>query len=661
MNVGQSFVEFVRRPRGVIRRASLVLILLLGSIPSLGQGPQTAVDYFNRGNDHLNKNEYEKAASSYTEALRLDSRYASAYLNRARAHLNLNDFDKAINDCTEAIKINPKYAEAYHNRGTAHGRTGRYDEALVDVDRALTLNPQLAAAYFSRGVINNALGNNANAIADYTQAIKLQPQMGEAYYNRATSYVRYREYDRAIADYTRTISLKPDDAAPFWARGSAYAAKKKYDHAVEDLTKAISLAPKETRYYQKRAEIYCAQQKEELAAADKHRIIELGGTADEGCGAAEATQPQLPTSTSRRRFEDYPAIQKFTGRPATPLITGGRAQQYRTVIRQRVQAGPNFAGHYTIVSWGCGSTCIGFAIVDALTGRVYLHPTALQVMQVPYQAEQVLQFRADSRMLIISGEILPLDPNSSSAPENTGKFYYEWNNNRFRLLETVSILREEGAPPLSSEVTEADEEEPQTRLDDLCTGLDNSYECAKAIERHQLELPEYRDRVNRSGGQLRLKLTNGRWHTIRDFQRRNDEASTIKYSFRDYLPDIGYFLVHRQFYEGIDYLMIDERNGRRFALQELPVVSLDRQRLVTASNGIIGGYSPNSVQIWRVTRSGLVLEQTIRPRGWGPSDAKWIDNQTIDLTKTFPAANESGSTSTEHVRLVLSGRWQIRN
>lgn len=658
MNVDHSSVEFVRLSLGIHRRASLVLVLLIGIfIPCSGQ---TADDYFKRGNDHLNKNEYEKAVANYTEALRLDSRHASAYLNRAVAHLKLNDFDKAINDCTQAIKINPKSAEAYHQRGTAYGRTGRFDEAVVDLDRALHLNPRLAAAYFSRGVINNALGNNQLAIEDYTQALKLQPQMGEAYYNRAASYMRYKQYDRAIADYTRTISLKPDDAAPFWARGSAYAEKKKYDQAIEDLTKAISLAPTETRYYHRRAEIYCAQKKQELAAADKQRIIELGGMVEEGCDAAEVPQSQLQTKSSRRRFEDYSEIQKFTGKPATPVITTARAHQYRTVIRKKSESGPNFAGHYTITSWGCGSTCIGFAIVDARTGSVHFHPKALQVMQVPYQAEPVLQFRPDSRVLIISGEILPLDPNSSSGPENTGKFYYEWKNNRFRLLETVSILREEGAPQLSSDVSEADEEEPQTRLDDLCAGLDNSYECAKAIEQHQLQKTEHGGRVMRAGGQLRLKLGNGRWHTIRDYQRANDEASTIKYSFRDYLTDIGYFLIHRQFYEGIDYLMIDERNGRRFVLQELPVVSPDRRRLVTASNGIIGGYSPNAVQIWRVTKSGLVLEQTIRMRDWGPSDARWIDNQTIDLTKTFPTVDESGM-RTERVKLILSGRWQIRN
>jgi len=153
------------------------------------------------------------------------------------------------------------------------------------------------------------------------------------------------------------------------------------------------------------------------------------------------------TSSPTPRFEDYPA-QKFTGRLATPIIANQRARLYRTMIREDALKGPNFAGHYTIARWGCGSTCVGFAVIDARTGKIHFHPKVPQVMQVPYQAEDVLQFRPDSRLLIISGEILPIDPNSSGRSEYAGKFYYEWKNSQFRLVGTAAIRREAGAPPL---------------------------------------------------------------------------------------------------------------------------------------------------------------------------------------------------------------------
>ena len=635
----------------------VLCVLMAGlSSASLAQttqiNPQTADEYFKRGNDYRNKNDYEKAIADYTEALRLNPQLAKALLNRAQAHFLLKDYDTAIADNTQAIKINPQYAEAYHNRGTAYGSKGNYSEALADIDQAIKLNPRLAEAYYSRGVIKYALEDNDRAIADYGQAIKLDPKLAKAYHNRGLVYSKNKDYDRAISDFTQTIALKPNDFMAYWARGGVYADKKKYDQAIADLTKAISLSPADDKPYYKRAEVYCALGKKELATADENKIIELGGSVYDRCEAGTASRPV--TSESTRRFEDYPATQKFTGKPATPIIANQRARLYRTMIRQASSG----TGNYTIAQWGCGSTCVAFAIIDARTGRVYFHPQALQAMQVPYQAENVLQFRPDSRLLIISGEILPDDPDSASGPESVGKSYYEWKNNRFTLLETVGVRREEGAPPLPPEMAQTDAGS-DAELDNLCASIENSYECARAIERHQLQMPENAQRVTRKGGQLRLKLSNGRWHTITDYQKANDEASTIKYNFREHLPAIGYFLVHRQFYEGRDYLMIHDGTGRRSGLQAAPVISPDKQRLVTASNGIIGGYEPNAVQIWRLTKNGLVLEQTIKPRDWGPSEAVWIDNRTIRLTKTMPSADGSNP-RTELVSLVLRGRWQLR-
>jgi hypothetical protein len=196
------------------------------------------------------------------------------------------------------------------------------------------------------------------------------------------------------------------------------------------------------------------------------------------------------------------------------------------------------------------------------------------------------------------------------------------------------------------------------QLNAVCAGIDNSYECAQAIERHQLQKPEYKSAALRAGTSLRLQLRNGRSLPVKDFQKRGDESSVVKYSFRDYLRDIGYFLLHRQFYEGDDYLMIQDTTGRRFELQDLPVISPDKLRVVTASNGISGGYNANAVQIWRLSKRGMILEQTIAPKGWGPSDAEWADSLTIRVVKNLPVSGESEAPKGT-ATLRFRGRWQL--
>ena len=192
-------------------------------------------------------------------------------------------------------------------------------------------------------------------------------------------------------------------------------------------------------------------------------------------------------------------------------------------------------------------------------------------------------------------------------------------------------------------------------LSKICAGLDNSYQCAKAIERSQLRKAANASVAMRTRNGVRVRLRSGRWLTVSDVEKEGDEAAVVKYNFRDYLRDIGYFLLHRQYYEGDDYLLIHDTTGRQSELQDLPVTSPDKSRLVTASNGISGGYNANGVQIWRLTKDGAVLEQSFDVKGWAPSNPVWTNNQEIRLVRTFP-----GSYKKEPIVLRFSQqRWEM--
>ena len=51
-----------------------------------------------------------------------------------------------------------------------------------------------------------------------------------------------------------------------------------------------------------------------------------------------------------------------------------RDHNYRTRLREGAAEGPNFAGRYTVVIWGCGTGCAQMGVVDSKTGRVYFPP-----------------------------------------------------------------------------------------------------------------------------------------------------------------------------------------------------------------------------------------------------------------------------------------------
>ena len=70
----------------------------------------------------------------------------------------------------------------------------------------------------------------------------------------------------------------------------------------------------------------------------------------------------------------YPAEQASVTALAKPIIKSKLTRIFRTRITEGAKSGPNFAGHYTVVRWGCGAGAFMFVVVDSITGKIYEPP-----------------------------------------------------------------------------------------------------------------------------------------------------------------------------------------------------------------------------------------------------------------------------------------------
>ncbi len=137
------------------------------------------------------------------------------------------------------------------------------------------------------------------------------------------------------------------------------------------------------------------------------------------------------------KFSDYPAP-RVKIRPAKPVMKTPEEWRFRTMLRQQSAAGPNFAGHYTVVIWGCGTSCLTPVIVDAKSGRVFFDNQLgiVSTNHVPEQHDgeklqyEALRFRVDSRMLVVLGA-------SSDADAPDGAAFYEWTGKGLKLIRYV--------------------------------------------------------------------------------------------------------------------------------------------------------------------------------------------------------------------------------
>lgn len=158
------------------------------------------------------------------------------------------------------------------------------------------------------------------------------------------------------------------------------------------------------------------------------------------------------------RFEDYPVREVFTRTPHPPILATPQQRMFRTRIREGVEngwgvwingqlakeqnrPGPNFAGHYIVIVWGCGSGCIEMAMSDAATGVVYDPPVsegglALPMLVLPNSVARAadVEWRRDSRLMIVRAT-----PHANLQDAVSYTFYFLWQGEHWTLLRRVRI------------------------------------------------------------------------------------------------------------------------------------------------------------------------------------------------------------------------------
>jgi hypothetical protein len=157
--------------------------------------------------------------------------------------------------------------------------------------------------------------------------------------------------------------------------------------------------------------------------------------------AANLADAKAPTFASHRV-----AVPQVPGGAKLDLGSNPVARKYRTVMRQQLELGSNFAGHYRVAAWGCGSSCSMFAVLDINTGRVitpegFSHTSGVffgvdngKLFPESQSDYGLFAFRKDSSLLVVLGD---LDEDES----REGAFYFVLDRERLKLVHTTAVKK----------------------------------------------------------------------------------------------------------------------------------------------------------------------------------------------------------------------------
>jgi TolB-like protein/DNA-binding winged helix-turn-helix (wHTH) protein/Flp pilus assembly protein TadD len=176
----------------------------------------------------------QTAIDAYTEAIRLDPKYALAFAGRSRLYTAYatsdatgaairESFDKAEADAREAIRLAPELAEGHVALGHffADGALD-FTQARAAIERALALAPGDATVLRLSGKFLASMGQFDESISAARRAVTLDPLNRRSHNQLGESLYFARRYRQAIQAFADTIALDPAFQEAYGHRGVAY-------------------------------------------------------------------------------------------------------------------------------------------------------------------------------------------------------------------------------------------------------------------------------------------------------------------------------------------------------------------------------------------------------------------------------------------------------
>lgn len=148
---------------------------------------------------------------------------------------------------------------------------------------------------------------------------------------------------------------------------------------------------------------------------------------------SSGNQPTQWTANRPPAFQDFPISEIFNGPNTAPdFSTNSNATNYRTLITNESKQPANFAGHYRLVLYGCGSNCTGFFVVNLKTGKIIS-------LGSNYVADRDILTRVSSSLLIYNAPYGPdINAYTGDPTATVPADYYVISNNTLMKIYTAN-------------------------------------------------------------------------------------------------------------------------------------------------------------------------------------------------------------------------------
>ena len=229
------------------RTIAAILLLVLAGCVTTGTSENStkmAEGYYNRGINHLQTKDYEKAMVEFQRSINTDSKFKMSYYAMGMTYDMMGKLSDAEKYYKEAIDIDSDFSDAYNSLGTIYMKQKKWKEALKAFQKALQ-NKMYATpniAYVNIGDVYVNLEDYPKAIEAYREA-KRYANQDYIIYRLGMALGRAGKTKEAIGELQEGVALTPKNPDMRLALGLALLKDGNKNAAVTEFKRVVELAP----------------------------------------------------------------------------------------------------------------------------------------------------------------------------------------------------------------------------------------------------------------------------------------------------------------------------------------------------------------------------------------------------------------------------------
>lgn len=252
--------------------------ILLLILPCVASAQSTAKEWYEKGIELKEKQDYENALLAFKNAISKDAKHNEAYYEAGWCCNELKKFEEAVDYLK---KYEPTSNEnkkiKYNELGYSYFKLRNSKAAIEQYKQILSIFPGNSNAFINLGNVYYSIDKDYDeAILYYEKALKVDEEGSSSiYYEMGWIYNDKGRYDDAVKILLKAIEHDSEDSEYREELGYAYYKKKEYEFAFTQLNKAISINEKSIQGYYYKGLCFVATNKKGEAMSIYYKLKEM--------------------------------------------------------------------------------------------------------------------------------------------------------------------------------------------------------------------------------------------------------------------------------------------------------------------------------------------------------------------------------------------------